>query len=48
VGLPEWFRDLEEYRMVAFGTAMVLIMLWRPSGLTARRQPTVLLRGARA
>jgi branched-chain amino acid transport system permease protein len=19
VGLPEWFRDLEEYRMVAFG-----------------------------
>ncbi len=33
VGLPEWFRELEEYRMVAFGAAMVLIMLWRPRGL---------------
>ena len=33
VGLPEWFRDLEEYRMVAFGAAMVLIMLWRPRRL---------------
>ena len=38
VGLPEWFRELEEYRMVAFGAAMVLIMLWRPRGLTTRRQ----------
>jgi branched-chain amino acid transport system permease protein len=46
VGLPEWFRELEEYRMVAFGAAMVLIMLWRPSGLTTRRRPTVLLQSA--
>jgi branched-chain amino acid transport system permease protein len=46
VGLPEWFRELEEYRMVAFGGAMVLIMLWRPKGLTTRRRPSVTLRSA--
>jgi branched-chain amino acid transport system permease protein len=45
VGLPEWFRELEDYRMVAFGAAMVLIMLWRPRGLTTRRHPSVLLKG---
>ncbi len=43
VGLPEWFRDLEQYRMLAFGGAMVLIMLWRPQGLLAERAPTVRL-----
>jgi len=48
VGLPEWFRDLEEYRMVAFGAAMVLIMLWRPKGLTTRRRPSVLLKESRS
>jgi branched-chain amino acid transport system permease protein len=46
VGLPEWFRDLEQYRMLAFGGAMVLIMLWRPQGLLSTRDPTVRL-GAR-
>jgi branched-chain amino acid transport system permease protein len=44
VGLPEWFRELDDYRMVAFGAAMVLIMLWRPRGLTARRSPSVRLK----
>ncbi len=43
IGLPEWFRDLAEYRMLAFGAAMVLIMLWRPRGLLAHRDPTVYL-----
>ena len=51
VGLPEWFREFEEYRMLAFGGAMVLIMLWRPQGLLSHREPTVTLpigkRGAR-
>jgi branched-chain amino acid transport system permease protein len=46
VGLPEWFRELEEYRMVAFGSAMVLIMLWRPQGLTTRRRPSLLFKSA--
>ncbi len=43
VGLPEWFRDLAQYRMVAFGAAMVLIMIWRPQGLLAHRAPTIRL-----
>ncbi len=41
VGLPEWFRDLQQYRMLAFGGAMVLIMLWRPQGLLSHRAPSV-------
>jgi len=43
VGLPEGFRELQQYRMVAFGGAMVLIMLWRPKGLLAGRAPTISL-----
>ncbi|MBF0393422.1 MAG: high-affinity branched-chain amino acid ABC transporter permease LivM [Alphaproteobacteria bacterium] len=43
VGLPEWFRDLQQYRMLAFGGAMVLIMLWRPRGLLSNRDPTMRL-----
>lgn len=43
VGLPEWFRDLAEFRMVAFGAAMVLIMVWRPKGLLSHRDPTLTL-----
>ena len=48
VGLPEWFRDLDEYRMVAFGAAMILVMLWRPQGLSAPRTPTIRLTPGRA
>ena len=48
VGLPEWFRDLAQYRMVAFGAAMVLIMMWRPHGLLASRTPTIRLDEKRA
>ncbi len=43
VGLPEFFRELQEYRMLAFGFAMVAIMVWRPRGLLAAREPTLLL-----
>jgi branched-chain amino acid transport system permease protein len=43
VGLPEWFREFEQYRMLAFGGAMVLIMLWRPQGLLSHREPTIIL-----
>ncbi|MDR3441246.1 high-affinity branched-chain amino acid ABC transporter permease LivM [Telmatospirillum sp.] len=46
VGLPEWFRDLQQYRMLAFGGAMVLIMLWRPRGLLSNREPTIRLASA--
>jgi branched-chain amino acid transport system permease protein len=43
IGLPEMFRELSEYRMLAFGIGMVLIMVWRPGGLLARREPTLRL-----
>ncbi len=46
VGMPELFRELEQYRMLAFGAGMVLIMLWRPGGMMAVRRPTVMLEKA--
>jgi branched-chain amino acid transport system permease protein len=46
IGLPEWFRDFEQFRMLSFGAAMVLVMLWRPQGLLARRAPTIRLEQA--
>ncbi|MBS0519187.1 MAG: high-affinity branched-chain amino acid ABC transporter permease LivM [Proteobacteria bacterium] len=46
IGLPEWFRDLGNYRMLVFGLAMVLIMVFRPRGLIAHREPSVRLHAA--
>ncbi|MDP9128283.1 MAG: high-affinity branched-chain amino acid ABC transporter permease LivM [Pseudomonadota bacterium] len=43
VGLPELFREFEQYRMLAFGAGMVLIMLWRPGGMMSERAPTIRL-----
>ncbi len=43
IGLPEIFRELHQYRMLAFGAAMVLIMVWRPQGLLVHREPTLRL-----
>lgn len=45
IGMPEVFREIEQYRMLAFGGAMVLIMVWRPRGLLAHRDPTIFLHG---
>jgi branched-chain amino acid transport system permease protein len=36
--------DPTQYRMLLFGLAMVLIMIWRPRGLVATRTPSVFLR----
>jgi branched-chain amino acid transport system permease protein len=41
--LPEIFRDFAELRLLFFGAAMVLIMIWRPQGLVAHRDPSVRL-----
>jgi len=41
VVLPELGRDFSEYRMLAFGVAMVLIMIARPGGLISHRRATV-------
>ncbi len=38
VYLPERFRDLQDYRILAFGLAMVLIMILRPQGLIPSRR----------
>ncbi len=39
----EFFRQFEQYRMLVFGMAMVAIMIWRPRGLIASREPSVVL-----
>ena len=41
--IPEFGRNFAEYRMLLFGMAMVLIMVWRPGGLLAHREPTLRL-----
>jgi branched-chain amino acid transport system permease protein len=46
VVLPEIAREFEQYRMLLFGAAMVAIMVWRPGGLLARREPTIRLHGS--
>ncbi len=33
VALPEVFREFESYRMLVFGATMIIMMLFRPSGL---------------
>ena len=44
----ELFRELEEFRMLMFGFAMVAIMVWRPRGLIAHREPSVFLKEKKA
>ncbi|MCC7252019.1 high-affinity branched-chain amino acid ABC transporter permease LivM [Hyphomicrobium sp.] len=36
--------DPAQYRMMLFGLAMVMLMVWRPKGLIATREPTVRLK----
>jgi branched-chain amino acid transport system permease protein len=43
LGAFELFREFAQYRMLVFGIAMVLIMIWRPRGLVATRTPSVAL-----
>ena len=40
--------DPTQYRMLLFGFAMVLIMVWRPRGLIATREPSTLLHARHA
>ncbi|PTW61723.1 amino acid/amide ABC transporter membrane protein 2 (HAAT family) [Breoghania corrubedonensis] len=41
IGGFEFFRDLQEYRMLVFGLLMVIIMVWKPRGLISTRKPTI-------
>ena len=43
IGGFEMFRDLQEYRMLVFGLALVGIMVLRPRGLISGRTPSVAL-----
>lgn len=40
--LPEFGRSFTEYRMLLFGAAMVLIMVWRPGGIFSAREPSII------
>jgi branched-chain amino acid transport system permease protein len=42
---PEF--DPTQYRMLLFGLAMVLIMIWKPRGLIATREPSAVLKERR-
>jgi branched-chain amino acid transport system permease protein len=44
VVLPEFGREFAEFRMLLFGAAMIAIMVWRPHGLLARREPSIRLK----
>jgi branched-chain amino acid transport system permease protein len=46
IGGFELFRGLDQYRMLVFGMAMVLLMIWRPRGIIGHRAPTVYLKKA--
>jgi branched-chain amino acid transport system permease protein len=39
----EFFREFAQYRMLVFGLAMVLIMIWRPRGLVSTRTPSIFM-----
>jgi branched-chain amino acid transport system permease protein len=36
--------DPVQYRMLLFGLAMVLIMIWKPRGLISTREPSAFLK----
>ena len=41
VALPEVFRDFQLYRMLVFGLALMVLMVFRPEGLLVRRRRAV-------
>jgi branched-chain amino acid transport system permease protein len=40
ITIPEIFREFQDYRMLAFGVALVLMMVFRPQGLLGARKKT--------
>jgi branched-chain amino acid transport system permease protein len=44
IGGFELFREFAQFRMLIFGAAMVMIMVWRPRGLVSAREPSVYLK----
>jgi len=46
-GLPEILRDLESYRILAFGALLVVMMIYRPQGLIPSTRRRLVLRDAK-
>jgi branched-chain amino acid transport system permease protein len=44
--LPEVFREVSEYRIFAFGVALVVVMIFRPQGLLPSKRRKAELKGA--
>ena len=45
--MPEYLRAFSEYRMLAFGAAMVLMMIFRPQGLISGLRQTYQYKGSK-
>jgi len=43
--LPEVFREFSEYRIFAFGIALVVVMIFRPQGILPSKRRKAELRG---
>ncbi len=41
IALPEIFREFQDYRMLAFGVALVLMMIFKPQGLLGKVRTSV-------
>ncbi|MDR3504818.1 MAG: high-affinity branched-chain amino acid ABC transporter permease LivM [Acidocella sp.] len=48
IGVPALLQDLQIYRMLIFGIALVVIMVVKPRGFIATRKPTIALGKAQA
>ncbi len=48
IGVPALLQDLQIYRMLIFGIALVVIMVVRPRGFISTRKPTIALGKAQA
>ena len=40
--------DPTQYRMLLFGLAMVVLMIWKPRGLISTREPSIILKESKA
>jgi len=38
IGLPEVLREVQQYRMLAFGALLVIMMIFRPMGFIPSRR----------
>ena len=45
--MQDYFTEYNEYRMLFFGIALVLMMIWRPQGLVPMKRPKIYLHGGR-